>query len=123
MRGVEKWRRGEEEKLPLTDEGEVALQELPVRVEPRLRQAAVLVLADDVVHDVGQQARHHQDLHVVALPAVLQVGWNLETATERTTNTLMIMSTGPRVSQSQVRTGVAEFKVCVSVCVSRRYTR
>lgn len=61
----------------LTDEGEVALKELAVRAKPGLSQAAVLILANDVVHDVSQQARHHQDLHVVALPAVLQVGGNL----------------------------------------------
>lgn len=48
-----------------------------MRVEPSLRQAVVLVLADDVVHDVSKQPSHHEDLHVVALPAVLQVGWDL----------------------------------------------
>lgn len=54
-----------------------------MRVEPGLSQAAVLVLADDVVHDVGQQARDHQDLHVVALPAVLKMGWNLNTSKQQ----------------------------------------
>lgn len=71
-------------QLP-THEGEIALEELTVRVEPGMRQAAVLVLSDDVVHDVSQQAGHHQDLHVVALPAVLQVGWDLHTTTGHTT--------------------------------------
>lgn len=67
-------------QLP-THKGEIALEELAVRVEPGVRQAAVLILADDVVHDVSQQASHHQDLHVVALPAVLQVGRDLNTTT------------------------------------------
>lgn len=57
----------------LTDEGEVALQQLPVRVKPSLSQPTVLVLANDVIHDVSQETGHHQDLHVVALPAVLQM--------------------------------------------------
>lgn len=61
----------------LTDKGEVALQQLSVRVEPSLSQPAVLVLAYDVIHDVSQETRHHQDLHVVALPAVLQMRWDL----------------------------------------------
>lgn len=61
----------------LTHESEVALQKLSVRVKPGVSEATVLVLADDVVHDVGQQAGHHQDLHVVTLPAVLKVCRNL----------------------------------------------
>lgn len=75
---MKRWRRRSEvTRWGLTDEGKVALKKLPVRAEPGVSQSAVLVLANDVVHDVGKQARHHQDLHVVALPAVLQVGWNL----------------------------------------------
>lgn len=61
----------------LTDEGEVALEQLSVRVKPGLSQSVVLVLANNVIHDVSQESRHHQDLHVVALPAVLQMCWNL----------------------------------------------
>lgn len=43
-----------------------------------MSEPAVLVLANNVVHDVRQQARHHQDLHVVTLPAVLQRSRNLQ---------------------------------------------
>lgn len=49
-----------------------------MRVEPGLSQTAVLVFANDVVHDVGQQTGHHQDLHVITLPAVLQMCRNLQ---------------------------------------------
>ncbi len=51
--------------------------------EPGLSEATVLVLANDVVHDIGQQARHHQDLHVVTLPAVLQMSRNLQRNIEK----------------------------------------
>lgn len=74
--GSEKPENSHEEEM-LTNEGKVALQQLSVRVKPGLSQPAVLVLANDVIHDVSQEARHHQDLHVVALPAVLQMCWNL----------------------------------------------
>lgn len=62
----------------LTHKCKVALQKFPVRVEPGVSQAAVLVLADNVVHNVRQQACHHQDLHVITLPAVLQMCRNLQ---------------------------------------------
>lgn len=54
-----------------------------MRVEPGLSEATVLVLANDVVHDVGQQAGHHQDLHVITLPAVLQMCRNLQRNSKR----------------------------------------
>lgn len=40
-------------------------------VEPSMCKAAVLVFADDVIHDIGQEASDHKDFHIIALPAVL----------------------------------------------------
>lgn len=49
-----------------------------MRAEPGLSEATILVLANDVVHDVRQEASHHQDLHVITFPAVLQMSRNLQ---------------------------------------------
>lgn len=61
----------QKEENRLTNECKVALQQLPVRVKPGVSEPTVLVLADDVVHDVSQEAGNHEDLHVVTFPTVL----------------------------------------------------
>lgn len=42
-----------------------------------MSQTVVLVLPNDVVHDVSKKTRYHQDLHVITLPAVLKVSRDL----------------------------------------------
>lgn len=46
-------------------------------IEPRVSQAVVFVLPNDVIHDVSKETCDHQDLHVVTLPAVLKVSRDL----------------------------------------------
>lgn len=61
----------------LTNEGKVALQKFSVGIKPGLCESAVLVFANYIVHNVGKKPCDHQDLHVITLPAVLQVCWDL----------------------------------------------
>lgn len=64
-------------RVTLTHEGKVALEKFSVGIEPGLGEPAVLIFANYVVHDIGKQTGDHQDLHIVTLPAVLQVYWDL----------------------------------------------
>lgn len=68
--------------MELTNKSKVTFQQLPVGVEPSMSQAVVFVFPNDVVHDVSQETCHHQDLHVVTLPAVLKVSRDLCKGTE-----------------------------------------
>lgn len=63
-----------------------------MRVKPGLSQPAVLVLANDVIHDISQEASDHQDLHVVALPAVLQMCWDLQKISTTSVPSLILHS-------------------------------
>lgn len=75
--GPRKHRKEEKQRGTLTHKGKVALEEFSVRIKPGLGKPAVLVFTNYVVHNIGKKTRDHQDLHVITLPAVLKVCWNL----------------------------------------------
>ena len=62
---------------------EVGLQQGPVGAEPGAGHLLVLGLPREKVEEVDDQAHAHQDLKVVVLPIVSQVGWDFGCEEER----------------------------------------